>query len=195
MLIELIRETAQWKLSLCGTLAVKLCFHRHKGTGVSMTGGHFLVGDVLGSGFYFSYSQKKGQDPPNSGGWTPFYSPHNHSPPQSHLVSYVWPPRACVLPVLTDTWPDGKAGSWSLAELRPGEERAQTDLIGIREDFSFLEFLVCGTPACCLWRHLSRSWCPGEQRELPVQNGTGEPRICGCSYLKGLRFLWEPLCP
>ena len=160
-----------------------------------MTGGHCLVGHVLGSGFYFSYSQKKGQDPPNSGGWIPFYSPHNHSPPLSHLVSYVSPPRACVLPVLTDTWPDRNSGSWSLAELLPGEERAQTDLIGIREDFSFLEFLVWGTPACCLWRHLSRSWCPGEERELPVQNETGEPRICGLSYLEGLRFPWEPLCP
>ena len=37
-----------------------------------------------------------------------------------------------------------------LEELLPWDKRAYPDLIGIREDFSFLEFLVCGTPACCL---------------------------------------------
>ena len=36
-----------------------------------------------------------------------------------------------------------------LEELMPQNKRAHPDLIGIREDISFPEFLVCGTPACC----------------------------------------------
>ena len=104
--------------------------------------------DILGSGFYFSYIRRKERNFLTVGGWTAFHSSKVialHSPTLcvlSHLrpVFFLF----SQLPALIET-----LDPQPLEELLPGEERAHLDLIGIRDGFSFPEFLVCGTPACC----------------------------------------------
>lgn len=73
-------------------------------------------------------------------------------------------------------------------ESPPGKERVHPDHKGIRGRLPIHRDILVHRDTCqgsSEYNSPASPWCPGEQGELPMQDGKGGPRICGCFHLRG----------